>query len=841
MILETFSQDLRVGARVLFKEKGFCFLAVTVLALGICGVATMFSVVNGVMLRGFSFPTADRLMGVQIIDLTQKNANVNGFGSQIFALDYEDIRTQQQSFDLLAGYINGSTVNITIDGNPKRYTGAYVTSDFLRILGVGPIIGRNLTAADNRPGAEKVAIISHELWQRDFGGSREVVGKSVRINGKPATIVGVMAPGFSFPVNEQLWLPLYSEFSPRPRNDLVGPANQIAVLGLIKQGVSVDQANAEFNAIAKRLATAFPDTNKKFDHALVEPLIKSFTPIAIRGLLLTMLAFCVGLLLIACVNVMNMQFARATLRAKELAIRSALGATRIRLIRQMLTESLLVAVIGAGCGVGLAFQAADYLQAATHNQANPIPSYITFTIDAPVLAFVVAATMLAALASGFVPAWLASRTNAIEALKESGRGNTSRAIGLITRSLVVLQILVTSILLIGSLLQLQSIVRQQRIDYGYDTNALLAARMGLMDGDYPTPEARKLFFDRLVRELRADPGFESAALTNRFRMTFSGFTAVEIEGQKYQTDNDRPNANFEQVTDGYFATLGARILEGRDFALDDTDAKQPVAIVNAPFAKKHFGNSSALGRRFRTVGNNGQLLGSWRTIVGVVSNLRMQAPFNIPNVDDTGFYVPYFASVFGPAQPGPISQQFATVIVRPRGQVSAGSVAPALQREVNKVDPNLPLYFVGTPRDNQDTFLAQNRIIATLFSIFGGVAVVMASIGLYGVMSFSVNQRTQEFGIRMALGADHRRILQMVLRQGAVQLLLGLALGLGLALSIGTAFAAGISNALFQISPRDPLTYSAVALLLTVVSLIATLGPARRATRVDPMIALRAE
>jgi predicted permease len=841
MILETFSQDLRVGARVLFKEKGFCFLAVTVLALGICGVATMFSVVNGVMLRGFSFPTADRLMGVQIIDLTQKNANVNGFGSQIFALDYEDIRTQQQSFDLLAGYINGSTVNITVDGNPKRYTGAYVTSDFLRILGVGPIIGRNLTAADNRPGAEKVAIISHELWQRDFGGSREVVGKSVRINGKPATIVGVMAPGFSFPVNEQLWLPLYSEFSPRPRNDLVGPANQIAVLGLIKQGVSVDQANAEFNAIAKRLATAFPDTNKKFDHALVEPLIKSFTPVAIRGLLLTMLAFCVGLLLIACVNVMNMQFARATLRAKELAIRSALGATRIRLIRQMLTESLLVAVIGAGCGVGLAFQAADYLQAATHNQANPIPSYITFTIDAPVLAFVVAATMLAALASGFVPAWLASRTNAIEALKESGRGNTSRAIGLITRSLVVLQILVTSILLIGSLLQLQSIVRQQRIDYGYDTNALLAARMGLMDGDYPTPEARKLFFDRLVRELRADPGFESAALTNRFRMTFSGFTAVEIEGQKYQTDNDRPNANFEQVTDGYFATLGARILEGRDFALDDTDAKQPVAIVNAPFAKKHFGNSSALGRRFRTVGNNGQLFGSWRTIVGVVSNLRMQAPFNIPNVDDTGFYVPYFASVFGPAQPGPISQQFATVIVRPRGQVSAGSVAPALQREVNKVDPNLPLYFVGTPRDNQDTFLAQNRIIATLFSIFGGVAVVMASIGLYGVMSFSVNQRTQEFGIRMALGADHRRILQMVLRQGAVQLLLGLALGLGLALSIGTAFAAGISNALFQISPRDPLTYSAVALLLTVVSLIATLGPARRATRVDPMIALRAE
>jgi predicted permease len=841
MILETFRQDLRVGARVLFKEKGFCLLAVTVLALGICGVATMFSVVNGVMLRGFSFPTADRLMGVQIIDLTQKNANANGFGSQIFTLDYEDIRTQQQSFELLAGYINGSTVNVTIDGNPKRYTGAYVTNEFFRILGVSPIIGRDFTAADNQPGAEKVAIISHELWQRDFGASREVVGKSVRINGKLATVVGVMAPGFSFPVNEQLWLPLYSEFPPRPRNDLAGPANQIAVLGLVKSGVPVDQANAEFNAIAKRLAATFPDTNKKFDHALVEPLIKTFTPVAIRGLLLTMLAFCIGLLLIACVNVMNMQFARATLRAKELAIRSALGATRIRLIRQMLTESLLVAVIGAVFGVGLAFYAADYLQAATHNQANPIPSYIAFTIDAPVLAFVVAATMLAALASGLVPAWLASRTDAIEALKESGRGNTSRAIGLITRGLVILQILVTSLLLVGSLLQIQSIVRQQRVDYGYDTTALLAARMGLMDGDYPTPEARKLFFDRLVRELRADPGFEAAALTNRFRMTFSGFTAVEIEGQKYPTDSDRPNANFEQVTDGYFAALGARILEGRDFALDDTDAKLPVAVVNAPFAKKHFGNTSALGRRFRTVGNNGQLFGPWRTIVGVVSNLRMQAPFNSPNVDDTGFYVPYFASVFGPAQAGPISQQFATVIVRPRGHVSAESVAPALQREVNKVDPNLPLYFVGTPKDNQDTFLAQNRIIAALFSIFGGVAVVMASIGLYGVMSFSVNQRTPEFGIRMALGADHNCILQMVLLQGAVQLVVGLVAGLGLTTTIGVLFREGIETQLFQIHPYDPLTYGSVALLLTVVAFIATIVPARRATRVDPMIALRAE
>jgi ABC-type antimicrobial peptide transport system permease subunit len=365
--------------------------------------------------------------------------------------------------------------------------------------------------------------------------------------------------------------------------------------------------------------------------------------------------------------------------------------------------------------------------------------------------------------------------------------------------------------------------------------------MALMEGTYPTPEARKLFFDRLVRELRANPEFATAALTNRFRMSFSGTSRIEIEG--------RPNTNFEQITDGYFATLDAKILEGRDFTLDDNDGRLPVAVVNAAFARKHFGRSagqqSAVGRRFRTVGNNGQLFGPWRTIVGVAANVRMLGPFNNPDVDDTGFFVPYFSTVFGPVQSTPVTQQFATVLVRPRGAGSLGARAAALgttlQREVNKVDPDLPLYFVGTAKDNQESFLGVNRIIATMFTVFGGVAVILASVGLYGVMSFSVNQRTQEFGIRMALGADHRRILRMVLRQGAIQLIAGLVLGLGLAAMIGVIGREGIANQLFDISPLDSPTYAAVALLLTVVAFLATLVPALRATRVDPMIALRAE
>lgn len=847
MLIENFTRDIRVGARMLAKEKSFCALAILVLALGIGGVATMFSVVNATLLRGFSFPNADRLAGVQIInvtDKTQRVANANGFGSQIFTLDYEELR-QQTSFERLAGYINGSTVNVTIDGVARRFTGAYVTDQFFHVLGVGPMIGRDFTPADNQPGSAKVAIISHELWQGSFGGSREVIGRAIRINGKSATVVGVMPAGFNFPVNEQLWVPLYNEFPPQPRNSLTANGNSILVLGLLRPGIGFDQATAECSALTSRLAAAFPDTNKNFDRALVQPLIKTFVSPAFSGQLYTMLAFCAGILLIACVNVMNMQFARAALRGKELAVRSSLGATRWRLISQMLTESLLLAAIGATFGVLLAFYACSLLQDITRNLPNPIPTYIVFDIDRRVLLAVVGATVLAAVGSGFVPAWIASRSSAAEALKEGGRGNTSRSIGLITRGLVVLQILVSCVLLIGALLEAQSVIRQQRVDYGYDTHGTLAARMGLMEGAYPTPEVRKIFFDRLLRGLRANPEFSGAALTNRFRMTFSGTAKIELEGKSYSSDDsDRPLTNFEQVSEGYFETLGVKIVDGRDFALDDTDAKLPVAMVNAAFAKRYFGNESAVGRRFRTVTNNGQVFGPWRMIVGVVQTMRMVGPFNNPNVDETGFYVPFFASPTGPVLAGPFTQQFATVIVRPRGGAGvAHTLATPLQREISRIDPNLPLYFVGTPAENQDTFVAPNRVIASMFGLFGLVAVILASVGLYGVTSFSVNQRTQEFGIRMALGADRNRILQLVLRQGAVQFALGATLGLGLTLLTAIVGRSAITQSalLFDVSPSDPPTYIAVALLLAVVALVATLVPARRATRVDPMIALRAE
>jgi predicted permease len=839
MMTDSLFRDIRIGLRVLLKEKGFCALAVVVLALGIAGVTTMFSVVNGVMLRGFSFPNSSRLISLNFVDPT--STTFFGVNGQISSMDFEELLPQQKSYDALAAYLNGSTVNVTVNGHPQRYTGAYVTENFLRILGVSPLMGRDFTAADNASGAGKVAIIGYGMWQRDFGGTADIIGKGLRINGKAATVVGVMPKGFAFPTNEDIWIPLFSEFPPKPRNDPT--ANAPAVMGLLKQGVSLDQANAEATTIAKRFAAAYPESNKRFDTGQVQRLLDAYTPRPLRGTLWTMLGFCVGVLLISCVNVMNMQFARATLRAKELAVRSSLGASRLRLVRQMLTESLLVAGIGAVVGIALAYGSIDWLSATVRNLENPPPSWITFDVDAPVLLFTVLSTIAAAVLSGLLPALMSSRANAVEVLRDGGRGNTSRTVSLVSRGLVVFQIVVTCILLVGSLLQLRSITAQQTIDYGYDTGGLISARMGLMDGDYPTPASRKVFYDRMLQQFQSVPEFEAVALTNRFRMVFSGTSPVEIEGRQYRDRGDRTTANFEQVTGSFFSVTGQKLLEGRTFAMEDLDSRQPVAVVNAAFAKKHFGNESALGRRFRTATADGnpQQAGPWRTIVGVVTTIRMLGPFNQPGVDEAGYYVPFFSNPVGPLQQTAQASQFSTILAKPRGGQRADAMAVALRRQMAKADPNLPLYFVGTPKTQIDRFVAQNRIIATMFSIFGLVAMVLASVGMYGVMSFSVNQRRQEFGVRMALGARHGRILQMVLRQGVVQLALGLIIGLGVALGLGTVGGPAIQSILFGVTARDPFTYTVVVTLITIVSIVATLVPAHRATRVDPMIALRAE
>ncbi len=830
MFFDSFLQDLRIGLRVLIKEKTFCILAVTVLALGICGVTTQFTVVNAFVLRGFSFPHPEELASVGLVDpKADDNQNNNGNGNIPSSQDYEDLKAAQQSFAMMSGYLNGSTINVTYKNNPTRYTGGYVTEDFFRIIGVSPILGRDFTADDNKPGAEKVTLIGHEIWQRDFNGDPDIVGQAIRINGKAATIIGVMPKNFKFPISEQLWVPLYNEFPVKPREDPsgLGPA----VLGRLKPGVSFDQANLEFAQLASRLAKEYPKTNGQLTTASVQPLLKSFTGPQLRQTIYAMLGAVIVVLLIACVNVMNMQFGRAALRAKELAIRGALGATRWRLVRQMLTESLLVALLGAAAGVLLAYWAVGLLVRATSALPFPLPYWVSFTIDAKVLAFTIGAALAATIVSGLIPALLSARANPAEVMKEGGRGNSSRLVNVLTRVLVIGQIALTAALLIAAAMQIQSVRNQTTIDYGYDEHAVYSARAALFEGDYPTTEARQQFFTRMLREVRNNPAFTDAAMTARFRMTFGNFGQYEVDGQNYVTDRDRPRGNSEAVSDGYFKTLGLKILEGRDFTIEDNDAKQPVAIVNTSFARKYFGRESALGRRVRNF--NPAQPQEWRTIVGVVPDTLMQGPFN-QQTDASGFYTPLLGV--------PPAPQFVTLVVKPQPGQSAETLGPVLSRAVAQVDANLPIYFGGTPARLHDEILGINRITASLFTIFGIAAVVLAAVGLYGVMSFSVNQRTQEFGIRMALGADARRILAMVMKQGAWQLSIGLTIGVGLAaLLLGVIGAAALKNFLFNVNTLDPLIYGAVAALLTLVAAASSYVPARRATRVNPITALRAE
>jgi putative ABC transport system permease protein len=830
MFFESFFQDLRIGLRMLVKDKTFFVLAVTVLALGICGVTTQFTMVNAVVLRGFSFPHPEQLMSVGLID-PQASDQSNNFGNGNIpsAQDYEDLRASQKSFALMSAYLNGSTINVSYKKTPQRYTGGYVTEDFFKIIGVKPILGRDFTAEDNKPGAEKVTILGNEIWKRDFNGDPHIVGQAIRINGKSATIIGVMPPNFKFPQNEELWVPLYNEFPLKPRGDpaSIGPA----IMGRLKPGVTQDQANAEFIGLAKRIAKDNPKTNGQFVSASVQLLHQTFTGPQLRQIMYSMLGAVIVVLLIACVNVMNMQFGRTALRSRELAIRGALGATRGRIVRQMLTESFLIALLGAVVGVALAYWAVDLLAQITGTPQFQLPYWIVFTIDAKVLGFTLGAVLLATFVSGLVPALLAARGNASEMMKEGGRGNSSRLVNVITRVLVVGQIAMTAALLIASALQIRSIRNQVKLDYGYDDEGIFAARMGLFEGDYPTEDSRRQFFKRAVRALRNNPTFAGAAMSDRFRMTFDNFGQYEVDGQKYTTDRDRPKCNSEAVSDAYFSTLGLKILEGRDFTLEDSDTKQPVAIVNASFARKHWGNQSSLGHQVRPF--NPAQPQAWRTIVGVVPDTLMQGPFN-READSAGFYVPLLGA--SPAA------QFCTIVVRPHGGQSAENLGPALSKAVAQLDSNLPVYFPGTPARSHAEVLSGPRLVAQCFTIFGAVAFILSAVGLYGVMSFSVNQRTQEFGIRMALGADAARIFKMVMSQGAWQLVIGLVLGIGgAALLLGVVAASVLENILFKVNTLDPIIYTTVAALITAVAAVSCFVPARRATRVNPMVALRTE
>ena len=806
--LDNFLRDIRIGVRVLARERAFFLIAAGILAIGVCGVTAQFSVINSALIRGLPFPDAEQLVRVAVRDPSW----APGRTRNPFMRDLLNWSQQQQSFTGLVGYFTRGSFIVTIDEVPLRFPGSHVTGPLFSLLGVRPAQGRDFTAEDQRPEAPRVTVISDSLWRSDFGADPAILGRAVRLNGKHATVVGVMPPGFNFPA-EQLWMPMFNEFPPGTESTWTG--GTITVIGRLKPGVSIDQAASEVNMLVRRAAQDFPATSRAFTEGVVEPLAASFVSRDIRQVIWVMTAAVAGVLLIACVNVMNMQFARAVRRARELAVRGALGASRARLIAQMLVEGLLVAVPGGAAGALLSVQAVDLYN------GSGLPSWMTFELDPRVLLFTLLVTGATVLLSALLPALVVSRTDPLAVLKAGGRSHTSPFVDRVAGILVVAQFAATTALLVASLLLVKSVANRYALDFGYDPESVLAGRMNF-SVDYPSGEAAREAQRRVLERLRSSPHFSQAAFSSRRNNLL---TSESSEAQVDSVDGARSLAWVEFVSDGYFATLGLRPVEGREFEPTDTAGKEIPALVNVTFARKHFGGRSALGARVRpNVGEN-----LWCTVVGVVPDTLMQGAVDARR-DGAGIFLPSTAFPHG----------YMTLVVRGRS-ASAAHLAEPLRREVLAVNPNLAVYTIDTPRRARDAVLAQVRTVTRIFGLFGAVAMVLSAVGLYGVVAFFVGQRTHEFGIRMALGAAPRQIWRMILAQGGRRLALGGGLGLALALAaaqLGGAVGAGL---LYDVSPRDPRVYAQVLGLLAATTLLACLVPARRATKVDPMVALRTE
>jgi putative ABC transport system permease protein len=802
-------QDLRFGLRLAVRQPALTAIAVLALALGIGLTAMMFSIIDGALLRGLPFERADRIAAVRSTDL----ARADGEPIPVYQHDFVEWREAQRSFQSFAAYYGG-TVNLSGSrGKPERYDGAFMTASGFAVTGVAPLLGRTLVAADEQPGAPLVVVLGHEVWRDRFGSDPNVVGRAVRVNALPATIVGVMPQGYMFPMRQQVWAPLALDVQRLER----GQGIPLLVFGRLGDGVSYDQARAELATLAARQAADFPTTNAQRG-VTVQPYVQGMFGSRVVNMIYTMFAAVFGVLLIACANVANLLLARTSTRGKEIAIRTALGASRARVVGQLLAEALVLAAMGTLLGLVVAKVGLDAFNRSIVDTQPPF--WIDIRLDTAVLLFTAALTLVTAFASGLVPALQASRGDVHEVLKDEARGTTGFRIGRVSKALVVAEIAVSCGLLVAAGLAIRSVVNLYRTDFGFETASVLTARFGLFEADYPDTASRARFYADLLDRLEALPGARAASLAEALPATNGRQPEVAIEGRTYQTDKDYPEARVVAVSPGYFATFGRDVLQGRDFTRGDTGEAPPVAIVNRSFAARHFRDDDPVGRRIRLGGADSTA--PWLTVVGVAPDLYVSG---ITNTMPEGLYLPL-------AQDPP---PFASLAVLARGDPIAISLS--VRTAINALDPDLPLYWVRTMADTIAESNWHYRVFGSLFMTFGFAALFLATVGLYGVTSFSVSRRTHEFGVRMAIGADRRRVLGHVLRQGAVQLGVGLAAGL----LIAAGLAQLLTIMLFGVTPWDPATFVTVVVTLALAALTAMLVPARRATRIDPVIALRYE
>ena len=807
-----FARDVRLAARSLARQPAMALLAILAFSLGIGLVTTMFSITDGA-LRDLPFERADRLMHLERNNLAQDIDSM-----EVTYHDLLDWREAQGSFDSLAGYYQG-TINLSGNGEePTRYRGAFMSDNAFALLRAKPALGRTFAPGDDGPGSDRVVVLGWKLWQARFGGRPDIVGRTIRVNGTPREVIGVMPEGFLFPIREEIWATLPHD----PARLRRGQGETLEVLARLRDGVTADQAAADLSRIAARLAKQYPDTNQGVG-AVVKPFTEEYIDSEPRTMLFLMLGATCGVLLIACANVANLLLARAAVKGKEVAVRSALGAGRWQVVQQMLAEALVLA--GAGAVIGTAL---SWAGVAAFNRAiapTDPPFWIDIRLDGAALAVVAVATLLAGLAAGLAPALQATGSRINETLKDDSRGASSLRIGRTSRALVVAQVAVSCVLLVLTGLMVKSVTRLEGADFGIEKDKVFSARVALFEQDYPDRAARQRFLDEVGQRLAALPGVQATALGDSMPVTGSGGERFRLEGKEYRHANDRPEAHLAAVSPSYFATMGSHLVTGRDFTTGDRDASPPVVIVNQSFARRYFGAKSPLGKRLgidgpAEEGDEPPLL--WATVVGVVPDLYMDG---VNDKDPEGMYVPLAQH----------DRSFVSLLARTAGEPTA--LARPMRAMVHDIDPNQPLYFVrtlGAAIQEQTWFY---RVFGTLFMVFGAVALLLAAVGLYGVMSFSVGRRRQEVGVRMALGAEATQVVRLIFRQGARQVLIGLGIGL----AIAPLLSHFLRMALFGVSPWDPATFALIVTVLAFTGAVACLVPARRAAGVSPVVALRGQ
>jgi len=806
--MQSLLRDVRYGLRSLLKAPGLTAVAVLALTLGIGLTTTMFSIVYGALLKGLPYPD-----GARIVNINRSNSARGINQSGVSILDYSDYKAQQRSFSELAAVTSG-TIFVSGDEKAERFDGSWITANALSMLGVKPILGRHFRAGEDTPQGEKVAILSYSMWHDRYASDANVIGRVIRVNGVPTTVVGVMPERFDFPQNDKIWLPLQTD--PNATNRQNSP--QLQVLGKLKADASLDQANVELATIAKRLAAAYPEADEGFV-TNARGFIDSYIGPQPRQLLYTMLGAVFFVLLIACANVANLLLDRAAHRTKEVGVRVALGASRGAVVRQFLAESLVLSLSATVLGIVVAKFGVDAFNRAI--TVTQVPFFIDIRLHPMVLLFTIGVAALTTLAAGAIPAYQSSRADINEILKDETRGSSSFRIGRISKGLVMFEIALSCGLLVAAGLMVKSVALLRNLDPGFTTKDVFTARVGF-PAAYTDTIAQWRFFDEALQKVSAIPGVVSASVSSGLPATRQGFggNSFGVEGQSYLKDKDYPNARWISATPDFFNTLKSPVLDGRAFTISDRPGELPVAIVNREFVSKFFKNQSPIGKRIR-LGNSGSKQ-PWLTIVGVVGNM-----FSGDNEH------PIVPAIYQPFAQSRVN--FAWISARTSGPPM--TITASVRQAVASVNQDIPLYWV----DSYDHQIAQQvwfvRVFGTMFMIFGFVALFLASVGLYAVMSFSVSRRIREVGIRMALGARAADVVRMIFRQGLVQLVVGMALGLLFATGMGQLLKA----ILFQVEPRDPSIFLGVAAVLTLVGLIACLVPARRATRVDPLVALRSE